>query len=261
MSERVEPLTDHRAVIAELEEVWAKGAFRAWNDTPMTRLAGSAHDQRPVGDNPLWEIVRHLPLDPHMRALGDSSHAVEVDGFPTVRESAGRNRYLVGRLQLCKTYAWSIPSPGDIAWIKEQLDGRAVVEVGAGTGYWAWQLSQAEIDVHAFDLEPGGNYFCGEVSYHPVLRGGPEAAATYPTRALMLCWPPYESPMAAEALKAYAGDLVISIGEPEGGCTGSDEYFALLGKEFEEIGDSRSHVTYSGIHCWVTAYRRVGGVS
>lgn len=261
MSERAEPITDHRAVIAELEEVWARNAFRAWNDTPMTRLAGSARDQQPVGDNPMWEIVRHLPLDPHMQLIGDPRHAVEVDGFPHVREGAGGNRTLVGRLRLCTTYAWSIPSPGDIAWIKDKLDGRSVVEIGAGTGYWAWQLSQAEVEVHAYDLEPGGNHFCGEVAYHPVLSGGPEAAAKYPTRALMLCWPPYGSSMATEALKAYAGDLVISIGEPEFGCTGDEEYFALLGKDFEEIGVSPSHVTYSGIHCWVTAYRRTGGAS
>lgn len=261
MSDRIELIDDHRVAIAELDEAWKANSFRTWNDKPMIRLAGSIHDQQPVGDNPLWEIVRHLPLDPHVRALGDSNHAVEVDGFPTIREGAGRNRYPVGRLQLCKTYAWSIPSPGDIAWIKDKLDGRAVVEIGAGTGYWAWQLSQAEVDVRAYDREPGVNHFCGGVAYHPVLQGGPEAAASYPTRALLLCWPPYGSSMATESLKAYAGDLVISIGEPEGGCTGDDEYFALLGKEFEEIGNSPSHVTYSGIHCWVTAYRRIGGAS
>lgn len=252
----VELITDHLAVIGELDEVWAAESFRTWNGKPMGRLLGSAHDQEPVGDNPLWEVVRHLPLDPHMRPFGDSRHAIEVDGHPYV----GR-RSLVGRIQLSKTYAWAIPTPGDIAWIKSQLDGRSVVEIGAGTGYWAWQLSQAQIDVHAYDIEPGGNHFCGPTGYHPVLQGGHEAAACYPTRALMLCWPPYGSPMAANALKAYAGDLVISIGEPDGGCTGDDEYFALLGKEFEEIGESPKHVTYSGIHCWVTAYRRIGGAA
>lgn len=259
MTEAIELITDHNAVIADLNDAWKSAAFRTWDHKPMGRLAGSFHDQPPVGNNPLWEIVRNLPLDPHMRLLGDSRHAIEVDGFPAIREGAGRNRYPVGRVRLCKSYAWAIPTPGDITWLKAQLDGRSIVEIGAGTGYWAWQLSQAQIDVHAYDLTPGGNRFCGEVEYHPVLKGGPEAAAAYATRALMLCWPPYESAMAAEALKAYAGDLVISIGEPEGGCTGDDEYFALLGKEFEEIGDSPSHVTYSGIHCWVTAYRRIGG--
>lgn len=195
-----------------------------------------------------------------MRLPGTSRHAVEVDGFPAYG-SAGKFTYPIDRQQLCKTYTWSIPSPGDIAWIKEQLAGRDVVEIGAGTGYWAWQLSQADVSVHAYDLKPGGNHYCGDVIYHPVFRGGPEMAASHAECALLLCWPPYDSPMAADALKAYTGDLVFSIGEPEGGCTGNDEYFALLGKEFEEIGDSPAHVTYSGIHCWVTAYRRIGGAS
>ena len=255
----LELISDHREVITELDQAWKAEVFRTWNGRPMIRLAGSVHDQESMGDNPLWEVVRNLPVDPHM--FEGTRHAIEVDGWPHVIEGAGRTRWPVRREQLCKTYSWAIPTPGDVDWIKTQLDGRAVVEVGAGTGYWAWQLSQAQVDVRAYDVEPGGNHFCGPTAYHPVLRGGYEAAASYPDRALMLCWPPYDSPMAAEALKAYAGDLVISIGEPDGGCTGDEEYFALLGKEFEEIGNSPKHVTYSGIHCWVTAYRRIGGVS
>ena len=252
---RTELITDHRAVLADLDELWRRGEFRDWQNKPRVRLADSVHDQQPVGDNPLWEVVRNLPLDPHMRAIGNTAHAVEVDGHAYVGRP-GLTRYPAGRTALCMTYAWAIPTPGDIAWIVDQLDGRAVVEIGAGTGYWAWQLSQAEVDVLAFDTEPGGNDWCGEVQYHPVHHGGPDQAAEHPARALLLCWPPYGSPMAAEALSIYAGDLVISIGEPEGGCTGDDEFFRLLEKGFDEVGDSPHHVTYSGIHCYVTAYRR-----
>jgi len=243
-------ITDPAAVVAELDQAWANGQVRNWRDEPHQPFRGSKHDQETVGVNPYWDIVRRLPCDTNTMWSGRTR--VE----PYVARAGVNAGYLMTRDRLTKSYAWSIPSPQDIAWIAALLDGRGVIEIGAGTGYWAWQLSQANVDVLAYDSAPFGNQWCTNTQYHPVHEGGPEKAAGTPDRALFLCWPPYDDPMAVATLRAYAGDLLIYAGEGAGGCTGDDEFHGLLAADWTEIGDSPGHVTFSGIHCHLTAYRR-----
>lgn len=238
--------------IRDLDELWAHGLRDDYKGTPLKALRDSEHDQETVGDNPYWDIVRRLPLDPF-----EWGSEIRVEGF--LRDPRVRDRYVASRHQLVKTYSWAIPAPNDIAWIGGLLGGRGVLEIGAGTGYWAWQIAQSGVDVRAYDTAPGGNHWCGTTQYHPVLQGGPEVAALYGERALFLCWPPYESPMAADALRVFDGDLLIHAGEPDGGCTGDDDFFRMLVAGWEEIGESPGHVTFSGIHCYLTAFRRKGG--
>lgn len=227
-------------------------------------LRDSAFDQPvPDGiDNPYWEIIRSLPTTP--RWYGESSVG-DPNGYWTVnlpeRERARAAEAGLDRGDLCVRYSWAIPSPGDIAFICKGLNGRAVVEIGAGGGYWAWQLTQAGVDVAAYDPhEPGlDNNFARHRLYHPVQPGNHERAAGHPDRALMLCWPSYGAPFAKEALHRYRGDTVIYIGEGEGGCCADDRFHRILRRDFEHAGSSPQHVTYWGIHCDLSIWRRKEG--
>jgi len=217
---------------------------RAWREAPFPRLAGTAADVAGVADNPYWDIIRLTPQSSSFP--GDVRLCVEGYGgfhFPTLL-----------RHVLVRHYAWSIPSPGDILWLEKILDGRGVVEIGAGSGYWAWQLRQRGIEVVAVDNRDWGYEW--EIMWSPVDDGGISVASYHPDKALMLIWPPYGSSMAWDALGAYDGDLVIYAGEGEGGCTGDDAFHRALVKEWEEIGYSPVHPTYDGIHCDLRAYRR-----
>lgn len=221
-------------------------------------IAGSSRDQAvPNGmANPLWEIIRHIPSDVAWRGDGiepNDFHVLMADGY---RTSDGYRQ--LARHALCARFAWSIPSPGDMRWLAQLLDGRGVVEIGAGSGYWAWQMAQTRIDVLAYDPNLPGpdNRYVKHELFHPVLPGDDRMAAHFPDRALLLCWPPYATSMAADTLRAYDGDLLVYVGEPEGGCTGDDEFHKLLDSEWDEAGASPFHVTWSGIHCYMTAYRR-----
>lgn len=225
---------------------------------PRLALAGGPGDQ-PVPDgvqNPFWQIVRHIPGERDFLGRGFEVNGYWIDYPREVMDrahAAGLNREA-----LCSRYSWSIPSPGDIAWITQQLDGRAVVEIGAGSGYWAWQLTQAGVDVAAYDPQRAGegNGFAKYRAYHPVTIGDHENAAGHGDRALMLCWPSYGAPFAKQALHRYAGDTVIYIGEGEGGCCADDRFHRILRRDFDELGYSPFHVNWYGIHCYVTAWRR-----
>ena len=87
-----------------------------------------------------------------------------------------------------------------------------LVEIGAGTGYWAMCLTELGADIVACDARvPGegapwdptsGNPWHDD-TWFPVEEGDESAAAFYPDRTLFLCWPPPENPMAFNTLSTY----------------------------------------------------------
>jgi hypothetical protein len=239
-------------MLADLAEFWQDPQPDRITGRVPSRIAGSAQDQPVPGgtQNPYWEIVRQIPLD----TIGDPWRKLaSPDPFFLTPD----NRYIASRHALCGMYSWSIPSPGDIAWITERLGGRGVVEPGAGLGYWAWQLAQAGVDVAAYDpKDPADNHHTEGEPWFRVLRGDHDAVKHHADRSLLLCWPTYSDGWAAQALGAYQGDQLFYIGEGPGGCCADDGFFDLLGKEWEDAGDCPHHVTYSGIHCYLTEYRR-----
>lgn len=89
-----------------------------------------------------------------------------------------------------------------------------------------------------------------------MLPGDHEAAARHPDRALLLCWPSLGGAWAAQALRRHRGSLLIYAGEESGGCTADEEFFALRDRDFELVSQSPWHVTYTGVHCALTAWRR-----
>lgn len=250
------PPVDPDAILADLADWWASPFPRKYAGTIPRRIAGSEWDQAvPEGtENPYWEIIRQLPLEELSSVF--SRHRPEPVMF--VERPRGRG-LIVSRDDLCGTFSWSIPSPGDMTWMRSFLGGRGVVEAGAGGGYWAWQMRQAGIDAVAYEpVEAADNKFVRR-EWTALLRDGHDAPKHHPDRALFLCWPSYSDPWAAHALACYAGDTLIYAGEGEGGCCADDDFFRLLDAEWEEAGSSPAHISFWGIHCYLTAYRRKEG--
>lgn len=220
-------------------------------------------------DNPYWAIVSQLPGDtmsrrrwqpetlPLREALRDPDRTLELFGTRPNRRT------------LVTTYAWAIPSPPAIDWLVTQLAGTAVVEIGAGTGYWAWMLTQSGVDVAAYDLNPPArepNWFHGPangweldlpaVEYHPVRRGGPSAILRHQDRALLLCWPPFHEDLAANALRVYTGDTLIYCGERDDGNCADETFFRMLEEQWEEVASCEQHVSWAAMHDGLWLFRR-----
>jgi hypothetical protein len=123
-------------------------------------------------------------------------------------------------------YSWAVPTDEAIFLIAGAA--RRVVEIGAGSGYWAWLMAQAGIDVIAYDAAPPA------AVWHPVWPGDELAVLGHGDRTLLLCWPPFGTEMAANALAAYAGDQVVYVGEWLGG-SANPRFFGLLAGAFEEV--------------------------
>ncbi|MGH3715844.1 MAG: hypothetical protein ACRDT4_20655 [Micromonosporaceae bacterium] len=183
-----------------------------------------------VSVNPYWDIVA-----PSVSSSGN--RRVVNGGRPD-----GSARLAFAQTILHAAYAYAIPSPETIAWMSEFCAGHAVVELGAGRGYWAAQLSRAGLTIDAYDVEPPDR--AGNVSFpaaqglvpewHPVgdLPEDGSRSHLQSDCVLFLCWPPaWGSAMASEALSAFeraGGELLVYIGEAKGGKTGDDAFFDAL---------------------------------
>jgi hypothetical protein len=253
-------LTDD-GVLRLREDVRSTHQFWAQDAARMRPVAGSDIDQYDGRINPLWEILRWFPLTPY-DGVGRDASTSEIKS-PTLefdeKTSALLRRLNLDRQGLCTRYSYSICSPGDITWMRQLLGRREVVELGAGRGYWAWQLEQAGVRVHAYDpLVPGtdNRYFNAPGTFTKVHALDHTIVTKHSNAALFMSWPGYECTWAHEALASYAGDMLIYAGEGPGGCTADDAFYDLLESEWEWLGTSREHPTWWGIHDSLSAYVR-----
>jgi hypothetical protein len=129
------------------------------------------------------------------------------------------------RKKLIWAYSWAVPSREAIAEIARHSP---LIEIGAGTGYWAWLLAQAGADVLAYDRNAPAPPHWAEVR-----EGGPEVIERWSERSLFLCWPPLDDSLAAGCLARYRGEVVLHVGElGEGARTGDSNFQRRLLEEF-----------------------------
>lgn len=159
---------------------------------------------------------------------------------------------------LTKRFAWAVPDEHSLQTIAALSP---IVEVGAGSGYWAKELRTRGAKVAAYDIAPYPIFNMrrhAQVSYshYPIAKGSSEKAMRhYGERTLFLCWPSLGMNWAAQAVRRHRGEYVAYVGEGLGGCTGDDELHILLELLYEEISCHRIP-RWWGVRDWLTIYKR-----
>ncbi|MBV9355786.1 MAG: hypothetical protein JO023_09695 [Chloroflexi bacterium] len=172
-----------------------------------------------------------LPDNEYLRAF-----RAEPDATATyhawLRRPAG-SAYERRRAQV-RRFAFAVPTEPALTII-----GRfaPIVELGAGTGYWAYLLRQRGVDVVAYDRFPpdradNPNRLEPRL-WTEVLEGDEQVLGRYPDRSLLLCWPSWRDPFAAAALEVYTGATLLYIGEAAGGHTADDRFFERLDRDWQ----------------------------
>ena len=163
-------------------------------------------------------IVTNPLLDLYESAMGGRAGIVAMRNYSIAR------------------YAFAIPTDQALDGIRLRSPG-GVVEIGAGTGYWARALDQRGVDVEAFDIEPApspaNTWFAGTPPWYPVQRADHNVAGDRPGRTLLIVWPTKNEVWASAAVERYfeaGGACVAYVGEGPGGHTGDDVFHALLGE-------------------------------
>lgn len=192
---------------------------------------------------------------------------INSEKVPASYKQIQGNRYSL-RYHWVKRYSWAIPDLESLAMIQKHSP-YGVVEIGAGTGYWAYMLSQMEVDVVAFDSKPLSNKivqgkrvdgsslanrYC-EANWFTVVTAGPSIVKRFPNRTLFICWPPYQERLAYDALRFYRGNTFVYVGERMGGCCGDDRFFNRLHREWKQI-DSCNLIQWEYLHDGMTVWRR-----
>ena len=111
-----------------------------------------------------------------------------------------------------------------------------LVEVGAGSGYWAYELESRGIDIIPTEkiVDPAEHPW-GRVWRTPEELEAQAAVAKYPDRTLLMVWPDHREEWSGKALAAYGGEYFLYAGEVTGGCTGSRRLHSLLDEEWERL--------------------------
>jgi hypothetical protein len=117
-------------------------------------------------------------------------------------------------LARAQRYAYVEP---DEQTLKALRDLGPLVEIGAGTGYWASRLREIGADIIAFDQAPpdgerSNRYHGRTPTWTEVLEGDQSVLAAHSDRALFLCWPPLFSSL-AECTQHYTGATIAIIGD------------------------------------------------
>jgi hypothetical protein len=137
------------------------------------------------------------------------------------------------REQLDYKYSYAIPD--DQAIDKLASLGK-LIEIGAGTGYWGSVLRKKGGDILLFDLVPpntGRNHWHGHRKIWTNIRqGDAREVKKHPDRILFMCWPPYNRPMASEALSHYKGNIFAYVGHCARGQTGDPAFHIALHDEW-----------------------------
>jgi hypothetical protein len=115
---------------------------------------------------------------------------------------------------LAQRYAYVFPDEGSLSLL---ADLGPIVEMGAGTGYWASRLRARGVDVLAFDQAPpdeerANRYHAPTATWSEVLVADQTVLTEHSDRALFLCWPPLFSSL-GDCLTSYTGDTVALIGD------------------------------------------------
>jgi hypothetical protein len=134
-----------------------------------------------------------------------------------------------------------------------------LLEVGAGGGYWSYELKRAGVDCHPTDPYPLGSksqrYKFSKSWCETEQLTALEAIAKYSTRTLLTIWPDYNGAWTGEMIDAYRGDCVIYVGEGNGGCTGDERLHNLLEERFELI-ETVGLPQFDGIHDRMEIHKR-----
>jgi hypothetical protein len=120
----------------------------------------------------------------------------------------------ITQLELARRYSYVFP---DSHLLTALCELGPLVEMGAGTGYWAFKLRSIGADIVAFDQAPPdgdrpNRYHPRTPTWTEVLQADQAALPAHYDRALFLCWPPLFSSL-GECLSFYKGNTVACIGD------------------------------------------------
>lgn len=143
---------------------------------------------------------------------------------------------------------WTVIDKNWTGVLARWIDGRKVLEIMAGAGHLAKALSEHGIEIVATDDFSFTKRHLNLVAMHNILpMDAVHAAEKLSADVLIVSWPPYDSTVVVDAVRAWGSERpIIYIGEDDGGCNAPPEFFHGF---FED--DDAPHIpmmSWPGLH-------------
>ncbi len=169
-------------------------------------------------DNPYLDEFNKLPLSYHR------NDEALIHYGEKYRESL----YGEVRNRLVTKYSWAVPTETAIDAITKFVGEDALIDFGAGSGYWASLIANKKINIIAVD-----NWIDGKPDlWYDVQTGSYEYLKFAGDRVLFMCWIPQHTDMGLTALKTWNGDKFIMVGESPARGNANSEFFEYLAKHY-----------------------------
>jgi len=167
------------------------------------------------------------------------------------------------RKSFTSIYSYAIPTKEAVSSIIDFAQGSRILEVGSGRALWAYlinQMAHADMCIPTDCATRSNNMYenlRGGTTYMEVEVVQAETAIELHPECdtLLSIWPSYAQDWIGDTLKAFNGSRFVYVGEEMGGCTGGDNLFEELGKNWE-CANSIGIPQWWGIHDEVCLYRR-----
>lgn len=183
-------------------------------------------------------------VDQHWKEL------ISEQGWPSIESWKKRDMFR-------QSISWHVPTQSLVDLLIELCP---IVSVGSGFAYTESLVKSRGGEIIATDLNPDQfNKWCKEGNFYLEVEQieAAEAVSKYRNRNVFMAWPPYDNPMASNvAHRMSRGNFLIFVGEGYGGCTGNDEFFNFLEKNFELIILEASIPSWHGIHDDIYVYKK-----
>lgn len=194
--------------------------------------------------------------------LNFDEYAAALDGSPLpetplASECDGAFFYTLSfeaRTEFIRRFSFAIPNEKALEAIARLSP---LVEIGAGTGYWAALLARRGADIVCTGervVDDSYNQSIGR--YHPVKKVGEAGLCYLINRNAFLCWPPYDCDLAYRvALRVRPRRYLAVIGEGDGGCTGDDQFHGYVREAFDQV-EVIAIPQWYGLHDFLAIYRK-----
>lgn len=148
-------------------------------------------------------------------------------------------QWLGKRKDLVEEYSWAVPNKEALLYLSE-FDH--LVEIGAGSGYWANEINKLEGNVLPYDIDPPDETWSRVMKAN--VMNMKEDAFKNP---VLMVWPALNEGVATEVAKRRPPHILY-VGEPLGGCTAEDEFFTSEIKKEYGLVAKIDIPSYAGIN-------------
>lgn len=142
------------------------------------------------------------------------------------------------RSRLVSEYSWSVPNEDVLTYLSE-FD--SIVEIGAGSGYWAHCVNSEGGNIEPYDIDPPEETWT-DVKQANIYHMDEEQFA----QPVLTVWPPLDGHVSTEVVER-GPPHILYVGETRGGCTGDDRFFDLIEERYGLVAKI-DLPSYIGIH-------------